>query len=443
MANGSRTNRRGSETRAALLAAGAEEFHRLTLAELLGALGPTRVTRAAGLASQSAFFHHFGDQASWAEELARHFLRRGGELDLIADTVTESVRDLAASFNLGERPDWTEGLRSLADLDWTLLRDDPAATARLLALWLAREQPLMSPAPGERCVGDLVAGTYDRYHGALQVVYEQLISAWGRKVRSEFTVAQIATVLSALVQGLAIRHAVDPAAVPDDLFGKVVTRLVPVMTTDKLDRSSAEEHLARLGTTSHTGDRVPNGALLDALERLLERRSWAFITVADISDEAGVPPSTAYDNFGSKVAIAVALWRRQEAQLGRYVEELVEREGGRDPLDLVRLGLDRFIALVRHDRDLSRDIVSAALGVIQGEPELGVPSQESCRSVLAPLVRVAQADGGLRADLDAETLGGDLHDIALVLADRHPDVPAHELAAQVFDLVVNGAAPRV
>lgn len=433
----SRTNRRGALTRDALLEAGEEELLGLNLAELFATIGATRVSRAAGMASQSAFFHHFGDQDGWVEALARHLLRN--EAGPVADKVEDALRELAGELGSSDRPDWYARLQAVSDLDWALLRSDLRPMQRQMAVWLGRHQPLREPGRDEAIVGDLVARSYEEFLKGFEATYRDVLAAWGRKIRPDFTLGQVATVLAALAEGLLIRHAVDPDAVPDDLFGRVVTCLVPVVTTDQRDRSTTAEYVARLAATSRPVSEGRRTAFLDAAERLLERRSWAVITISEIADEAGLPPSVAYDEMGPKEAVAVELWRRFESTLADYVDELAEREVGGPPLHVLRLAIGRFVELARHDRALTHHAAMSIVAELGGDDDgEGLGAQ-----VLAPFLRQAQRQGHLRAEVDTDRVAQDVATMVPVIASARPGDTAPELAAYLFDLVGNGVAADV
>jgi hypothetical protein len=91
----------------------------------------------------------------------------------------------------------------------------------------------------------------ERYHELdkqLIPLYDQILSENNLKIRSPFTVAMFAATMTALIEGMLIRWAVDPQAVPDklapsseppdaeldkgpwNLFAVAVLALVPCMT---------------------------------------------------------------------------------------------------------------------------------------------------------------------------------------------------------------------
>ena len=48
-------------------------------------------------------------------------------------------------------------------------------------------------------------------------LYEQVLAAAGRRVRRPLTAANMATIITALADGLTLRHSLDPDSVPGDL----------------------------------------------------------------------------------------------------------------------------------------------------------------------------------------------------------------------------------
>ncbi len=439
-------NQRGAKTRDALLAAAEDELGRLSLGELLAGLNASRVSRAAELPSQGPFFHHFGNQERWAAAVARHFARfRPVDDDTAA--VAEHIAELADQFRAGDTPDWLAGVRAAADLDWKIVTADLRYLDQQLLVWIARDRPLESGSGATERAGELVAGVYRSIGDRFAPVYGDLLEAWGRKVRPDLTVGDVSVVLTALIEGLVLRWAVEPEAVPDDLYGRIVTSLVPVVSVDVGSDAHSEEHLARIGSTKARRGSANAGAIVAAAETLGEHRPWSSITVNDIAGEAGIASSVVYDEFGSKEALGARLWRRHHLALRAYVVELVGSPVDADPLDLVRLALDRLVVLARHDRDITAALLATLTAETVSVAEEPPPADDIRRQIpvpgaLLPVVDHAQQRGRLRGDLDAREVAATLANVTLLHAMTRPHLPSHQVAAYVQDILLNGLAVR-
>lgn len=439
------TNRRGVRTRDSLLDAAEERFSRLTLGELFAGLSASGVSEQAGLPTQSAFFHHFGNQERWAAEVARHFTRSGAVDDEIV-AVTEQIGVLAGELRAGEPTDWLAGIRAAADLDWKILSSDLGNFEQQLLVWIGRERALILEAGSTGTAGDLVAELYGSIQDRFEPVYAELLAAWGRKMRPDLTVGDLAVALTALVEGLILRSAVDPDAVPDDLFGRLVASLVPVLSVEAGNVTATDEHLARIGATPRPTSSPDRDLILGAAATLLQQRSWSQISVQDIAGAAGVAPSAVYDQFGTKEAVGALLWRRHHLALVAYVAELQDPAIPHEPLEVVRLVLDRLVALARHDREITAALFSAVTAETARGAEAPFPTdvrrEIPLPDALLPVVERAQQAGQLRKDLPAGQVAASLTNFTLVHAMTRPNLPAHKITAYVFDLLVNGLANR-
>jgi AcrR family transcriptional regulator len=124
-----------------------------------------------------------------------------------------------------------------------------------------------------------------------------------------------------------------------------------------------------------------------------------------VAADAGATKGALYHHFGSKDGLVQAVYREA---VRRHAQRVLERssEGtGRDRL----LGLiDASARLYSSRTPFYRLLVALHLEVAGARPELAEiagPVHRQQREHMTALVRAGQADGSIRADLDAEAVG--------------------------------------
>lgn len=97
-----------------------------------------------------------------------------------------------------------------------ILRDERESVLLLVDFWA---QAVRDPQAAER---------FAERHAALRALFARLLDAAERRAGGRFTlpVDHLATALIAFTNGLAIERLADPQAVPDELYGQVVTGLL-------------------------------------------------------------------------------------------------------------------------------------------------------------------------------------------------------------------------
>ncbi len=233
MAQGRSTRRSraeaAAETRRALLEAGAELLCEQPVGALLSQVTALEVARRARRTT-GAFYHHWEDQESYQQELLAYTLdpERINSTARTADTVTAALQ---------QRVPLEELVRRAARENFDVVSENPYVPLNL-ALWAKQAQ--------DEKVRALLRDQYQAVRARLVPIYEALFEMIGVVPRPPFTVDMFAVTLNALVEGLVIRAAVDPDAVPRDLppaepgteawdlFSAVVLALVPVMTMPRV-----------------------------------------------------------------------------------------------------------------------------------------------------------------------------------------------------------------
>jgi BetI-type transcriptional repressor, C-terminal len=190
-------------TRAALLEAATAMLFEAPSADPIGALRPADVVRrTVPPRSNGAFYNIWPTQADFRRDLLHHALS--------ADRIEVGDETSNAAAALLAQPDFSlaETIRVAATLNFEGLKADPA---------LRLKQALWTRHSADPEVRELLAALYDGATAMLVPMYTAALGRAGRRMRGTCTVEQLAVVLTALAEGLHLRWAVQPSAVPDDV----------------------------------------------------------------------------------------------------------------------------------------------------------------------------------------------------------------------------------
>ena len=150
-------------------------------------------------------------------------------------------------------PDALPGLLALlAEQHFRAYASDPAGVRRILAVSaaaLAPDRPADDPdAASENDLRDAFRAatteSYEQMTGVFAAMYEQMLDAWRHKPRAPVQYPQIATIFTALIEGLLLRYATDDAMDIDTavhLAGIGIRAFMIAMTADHDDDRNVEE----------------------------------------------------------------------------------------------------------------------------------------------------------------------------------------------------------
>jgi AcrR family transcriptional regulator len=216
--------RSAEESRRRLLDAGRQLAHEQPAGLPLANVRLTEVADRAGV-TIGAFYHYWDTQDAYRLDLLRHLLD-SDRFDTSADAATLVGPLVDAGVAL------TEVIRQAADHNFETLRDLPDQRVSM-ALWAQDE------AESIRLLRSMY-GAIDRSWTAL---YASVLAAYGREPRPPFDIGTIAVALTALFDGLLVRHGLDPHRVeapigtPADgdtaawsLVAAVIVGLLPTLT---------------------------------------------------------------------------------------------------------------------------------------------------------------------------------------------------------------------
>lgn len=138
----------------------------------------------------------------------------------LTDALAQQMAKCAADVAEGTTAPSTV-INGLGDAYFTQALNDDVLTLQMLAWVAANEHESM-----KENFGELYDSLDERAVNGLSVMLE----GWGRTPIPPYTWSTIATTLTALTEGLLIRHAVDPEAVPISLLGQVSVGIIATMT---------------------------------------------------------------------------------------------------------------------------------------------------------------------------------------------------------------------
>jgi AcrR family transcriptional regulator len=231
------------QTRRALLEAGAQLLHDQPVGSILNQVKANEVARRAGR-TIGAFYHHWPDQESYQRDLVEHVLSP----ERLPSTAAAAQSVLS---DLDDEVLMEEIVRRGGRANFDALRDNPFVPL-FMALW--------SKQGTDEHIHEQLRRHYRTITDQLVPIYSAFFDSQGWEPRPPFTMETFAATLTALAEGLTVRAAVDPDAVPLDLpptqsaakvpldgnldqgswdlFSIVVLALIPSMTVPKTKRDS-------------------------------------------------------------------------------------------------------------------------------------------------------------------------------------------------------------
>jgi len=314
-----------SEGAARLVEAGWQVIDDLPLARSFAGATSAQVATAAGVTTGS-FFHHFANASEFADALA---------LSLLEDDppMPEALPELLAAL---DEVAVTQLLRSAMNDLWSGARSDSATRAEFrneMALWARHRHPLGTPRGDLSTVADVLCQRYRAREEAPLAVWSALLDTVGRSTAEPFTTNRIATAITALWQGLALRQAVDPDAVDDELFGDLVGLLVISLSrARRAVPQSPDQRFDPIGSPqARSGQRrrrQTRQRILDAVQGAFAD-GWEPISASDLADRAGVSVQTISNQFHSVRALAASTFAVHLADVETAAGQIDDR--GSDP----------------------------------------------------------------------------------------------------------------
>lgn len=194
--------------------------------------------------------------------------------------------------------------------------------------------------------------------------------------------------------------------------GSMKRKRIPIPTTDDTP------------TLPKRADARRNRERLLAAARLLFAERGADVSLAAVAREAGVGVGTAYRHFPTQEELVQAVYRDE---VTRICDAATRLAAELPPADALGAWLHECVDFVAAKKGMSEALQAASAAAPDVEPD----SRGRILAALAGLLAPAQADGAVRADVDAEDVAATLGGVYLAL-----DEPAR--AHRVVDLIIDG-----
>jgi AcrR family transcriptional regulator len=403
-------------SRERLIEAGRRRADELPLAKLFAGVTAASVAEAAEVTTGS-FFHHFRDAEQFADAVVRSYLEEPHD-------TTATVEELLDAL---DHDDLSTVLHESVAETWHVMSRDPAIAAEFrgtMHLFAHHRARLLAGEPGLKDVAAVLRRTYDARQGQAAAGWDHLLSATGLTLVQPFTTRRIATALTALLQGLMLRHAVDPEAVDDDLYADVCTLLAGTIVQPVGRRLVvAEVAGANLDGDAGLSPQARSGARRrrESRRRITEAATgmfgdgWESVTATEVAERSDVSPQTVLNLFSSVRAVAASTFGVHVPGIRAAVDALVDS----DPVAALAAGIRQLAVDAAADPEPARALLSERM---ETELHRGVEMVDGDVRLLVPIGRAGIAaieqldlEGAATGDL-----GALLINTALVHATTRP-----------------------
>ncbi len=338
-----------------LIAAGRQLADELPLSRIYAGVTTAAVAELAGVTTGS-FFHHFRTAEEFADAVVRSFLEEHHDL-------TEEVDEMVDAL---EHDDLVTILHESVNETWLVMSRDPQVTEEFrgsMQLFSHHRLPLLGEDADLPDVAAVLRRTYRVRQSDASAGWDHLLDATGLTLVEPFTTERIATALTALLQGLLLRHAVDPDAVDDDLYADVCTLLAAsIIQRRGRPRAVVADVAATLDAESELSPQARSGARRrrETRRRITEAATgmfadgWESVTATEVADRADVSAQTVLNLFRSVRAVAASTFSVHLPAIQAAIDGLVER----DPLGAIRAGLRQLAVEAAADPEPARALLS-------------------------------------------------------------------------------------
>ena len=272
----------------------------------------------------------------------------------------------------------------------------------------------------------------------------------GREMLPPFTSRDLTVIMTALAEGLQMRHGVDAGAVRDDLYADTVSAVLLGVTRPRVDLSDPDpgpeltDLEARFLVRRHDGgaDGVAVETwrhIADAAAHLFIDRGPTDVRIAEVAAAAGVSTDAVRHHFGSVTAVAAAGWARHIPEL----EAIAAKGAEEGPIRRIEQVLVRYVELARENRGATEGLAAQAVaGASQstgGGRLRDLWAVVPLPGVLLPLVRELRTAGRLRRHIETERLTRSLVQLCTMQALLFAEETAERIVDETMSLVFDGA----
>lgn len=403
-------------------------------ATLFGGLSVARIAKAAGV-TRSTFYAYWPTSEAYLHDVLRHLATRSSLAP--PGRAVESL-DTSAP----RSPEMVDRFMHAATVLLDAAAEDQAFLLRQALLGKADEPEIAT----------LLRDLYRAVEAPAVESFARNLHEWGREPRPPLHLPEIVAVITAMLDGLAIRRIFDPEMVPDGSYGYAMLSFLMFATRPLDDDRSLDAILDAANNWPAMGlalrlrqqtqgdqDFAPSDALtprevIVAARRLLTRTNYVELTFAEVAAITRVPELTLQQWFGSKAGLG----------LGIYMLNVAERY---DQIDPSLRGMDRLREMVEinlTEVDRQPALAQAVLLLLTGataNPRMSVLEWDP-RPRMVEAIAEAIADGDLHTDLDPSQFSAVLQRVMTI--DRTPpgSMFSRDIDATELFLRGAGAPPR-
>lgn len=296
-----------------LIHSGWELFHGLPLSGVFAGLTAAKVASEAEVTTGS-FFHHFPNAAAFADAL----VLQHADIAVPAPAKREEIAAIGQEWNL----DASAVVHYVAGEIWQSHLNGTEYEAdmiRVLTLWTHRHAELATPTDRYRTAGDVVLDVIQARERMATDTWRDLLDITHMEFAPGYPVAVAAMVLTALFDGLAIRHAVDPDSVSETIYADIAWIITDAITVPKQVDPFGDSTVIPPGRPGYTGrdtinlsPQAQSGARRrnESKAQVLQHCSdmfgsgWESVTITEIAHQAQVSAQTVINVFGTVRKVA-------------------------------------------------------------------------------------------------------------------------------------------
>jgi AcrR family transcriptional regulator len=432
------------DRRAELVDAGISLLAQQRFQEILASVETRCIADEVGVTTGS-FFHHFRNRAHFAQVVADTFVAMWGTR---VDHLSEAAEDSNERSGL-------EGIRPAAGREWAGLVAAGNLPVLQHLLWSVRDQALCDDTA--RTAGDVLAEAYGSLTATVEPTYLQGLFLMGREMLPPFTGRDLTVIMTAVAEGLQMRHGAEPDAVRKDLYVDTVSAIVLGITRPRVERTDTDPapELSMLESRLlvHRRDARADDAdgtdgpdetwrhIADAAAHLFVDRSPGDVKVSEVAASAGVSTSTVYHQFGTVNAVAAAGWARHMPELAAIAAAPITADEG--PIRRIEQVLLRYVQLARENRGateaLSAQVITEAAPTSERDWPRDTRAIVPLPGILLPLIRELRTVGRLRRRMETERLARSLVHLATTQALLFGHESDERIVDETMSLIFDGA----
>jgi AcrR family transcriptional regulator len=388
-----------------MLDAGVRLWKNDDVATTFGGISVSRVAKEAGT-TRATFYSHWSTTAEYLMALLSDLDRRrstgySAEVEEQIAKIQNPGTDILARFIAACN---VQLAQSLADptlsvrLGFISKLDDPAVAEELRLLYRAHEDDT-------------------------QELNTQIKTHWGREPRPPFTEERIHGLFRALLDGVTIRHLIDPERMPQDSFGIAGAMLMMIATRATDDPRDLDDMLGAINQWPAAGVRLATlrrvdqaqstaplsgetlRATIASARRMLAEDNWVTLSIDDIAISVGIDADRLLRTFGSKIGLALSI-------IALNADERWQETPRTDnPLD----DLQTLLRIIVHELRSSPSLGQSVIQLLAGTVRVPDPVIFDIAPVpeIARLLGEAQLNGQILDSVDPRSLSISLTRIML------------------------------